>query len=206
MRKDGILNNREERIMYKFLATTSLILATQISFAATWQLNNSNSHVDFTSTKNGTISEDSKFTQFSGTISDNGQATVQVSLNSVDTRIALRDERMRELLFETARFPQATFTTKIDTKTMQELSDNQPHTIEVDGTLDLHGVQHPIQTKVVAQQVNANTLQIKNAEPLVLNTNDYNMAAGVAALQKLAGLNNISSSVPVNFTLTFDKK
>ena len=193
--------------MNKVLASTSLILITQISFAATWQLNNSKSSLNFTSTKNATITEENKFDQFGGTVDDaTGQAALQVSLNSVDTRIAIRDERMRELLFETARFPQATFTTKLDPKTLAELKDNQPHTLPVKGTLDLHGVKHDIQTNVIAQQMDANTIQVKNAEPLILNTNEYNMATGVAALQKLAGLQNISSSVPVSFNLTFEKK
>ncbi|MFI4954952.1 MAG: YceI family protein [Gammaproteobacteria bacterium] len=193
--------------MYKSLISLSLILVTQIGYAAVWELNTNKSSLNFESTKNTTITEENKFKQFTGTIDDkNATAKFDVSLNSVDTRIPVRDERIRELLFETARYPIASFTTQFDTKYISELSDNKPHTIPVDGTLNLHGVEHKITSQVIAQQLDANTLQIKNAEPIVLNTDDYNLGAGVAALTKIAGLQSIDSSVPVSFTLIFDKK
>jgi polyisoprenoid-binding protein YceI len=112
---------------------------------------------------------------------------------------------MRDILFQTLTFPQAVFTVTINPKDMQALSDMQPHTVAVDGTLDLHGMQHEIKTNVIAQEMSDKTLQVKNAEPIVINVDDYNMAAGVEELKALASLASIDPSVPINFKLTFNK-
>jgi polyisoprenoid-binding protein YceI len=193
--------------MYKILTAAALMLSSQISFAAMWELNNTQSSLNFESTKNTDIKEESKFTQLKGELDDNtAKGKVEVSLNSVDTHIPLRDERLRELLFETARFATAEFTTQFDPKDIALLNDMQAHKLPVSGTLNLHGVTHEISTDVIVQKLNANTLQIKNAEPIVLDTSDYNFQAGMATLTKLAGLQSIDTSVPLSFTLIFDKK
>ena len=52
-----------------------------------------------------------RFNQLSGTIYDSGKRTgdaeLSVHLASVNTQIPLRDSRMRDLLFEIAKFPTA---------------------------------------------------------------------------------------------------
>lgn len=191
------------QLLSKYLIIPCMLTST-LALAA-WDLDNSKSALYFTSTKNHTIEEKSQFTQLAGHIDDNGQAKLTVSLNSVDTRVPIRDERMREILFQTLSFPQGVFTVNIDPAQMSALSDNQPHNITVDGTLDLHGVQHEIKTNIIAQELSDNTLQIKNAEPIVLNVNDYDMTAGVEELRTLAALQSIAPTVPINFTLVFNK-
>lgn len=193
--------------MRKCLVSLFFILVSQISFAAVWQLNDSKSSLYFESTKNETIKEINKFKKFSGTIDDGkGTAQLEISLNSVDTHIPLRDERIRELLFETALFPIASFTAEFNPKHLAKLNDMHAHTIPLVGILNLHGVKHEIDTQVVVQKINADSVQIKNAEPIVLDTDNYNLQMGIAALTKIAGLKSIDTSVPVSFQLVFDKK
>lgn len=187
------------------LSIAPLLLTSHLSFSAAWNLDNNQSDLYFTSTKNSTIQEKSQFTELAGHIDDNGQANLTVSLSSVDTRIPIRDERLRDILFQTMTFPKAVFTLTIDPKQMEMLNDKQPHTLDVDGVLDLHGVKHEIKTNVIAQEISDTTLQVKNAEPIVLNVDDYNMAAGVEELKALASLASIDTSVPIDFILTFNK-
>lgn len=193
--------------MHKFLTTASLIFISQVSFAAVWELNNSKSFIHFESTKNETITEESKFEHLSGNIDDQtARAKVEVSLNSVDTNIPLRDERITDLLFEIARYPLATLTTQFTKEDMALVNDMQAHTVATKGSLDFHGVKHEIETEVIVQKLDANTLQVKSAEPIVLDTDDYNLQTGMDALQKIVGLRSIDTSVPVSFTLVFEKE
>jgi polyisoprenoid-binding protein YceI len=198
-------NMRHSSSRTAILLAVPLLLVSHLSFSAGWDLDNSQSALYFTSTKNKDIQEQSTFTKLSGHIDENGQGQLTVSLNSVDTRVPIRDQRMREVLFQTFNFPDAVFTVTIDSKQMQMLNDKQPHTLNVDGMLDLHGVKHEIKTDVIAQEMSDTTLQVKNAQPIVLNVDDYNMGAGVEELKTLATLASIDHTVPVNFTLTFNK-
>ena len=74
---------------------------------AEWVLDNDASRLSFVSTKAGSVAEVHRFTSLRGGIDRRGNVAVAIFLQSVDTLIPIRDERMRELLFETATFPAA---------------------------------------------------------------------------------------------------
>ncbi len=80
---------------------------------AGWDLDESNSSIEFISIKNNQISESHNFQKISGSITSEGLVNVTVDLDSVDTKIPIRDERMRNLFFETKLFPSATFSAQI---------------------------------------------------------------------------------------------
>ena len=65
------------------------------------------------SIKKNKIGEVHSFSQLAGSINDKGFASIRVNLASVKTHIEIRDERMKSMLFETDRFPEAVVTTQI---------------------------------------------------------------------------------------------
>ncbi len=89
------------------------VLATAPSLAS-WHLNNDTSQVSFVSVKAGDAGEVHRFMEISGALSADGNASVIIQLASVDTLIPLRDDRMRELLFQTELFPTASLSASID--------------------------------------------------------------------------------------------
>ena len=71
---------------------------------ADWYLDNESSRLSFISTKAGNLSEVHRFLTLHGRIDAKGAARLRVELESVSTGIPVRDERLRSLLFDVARF------------------------------------------------------------------------------------------------------
>ena len=76
--------------------------------AQEWLLNSGASRFYMQTVKANSIFEIHQFTGLDGSISGNGDATVKIDLTSVASGIDVRDVRMRFLLFETYKFPNAT--------------------------------------------------------------------------------------------------
>ena len=77
-----------------------LTLLTQPALAD-WTLDNERSIVNFISIKNASIGEVHRFRSLAGSVSDDGAVRLVIDLDSVETLIPIRNQRMRELLFET---------------------------------------------------------------------------------------------------------
>ena len=93
-------------LFFKNINSTKLVLLVLFLIApimvqAGWNLDESNSSIEFISIKNNQISESHNFQKISGSITSEGLVNVTVDLDSVDTKIPIRDERMRNLFFET---------------------------------------------------------------------------------------------------------
>ena len=79
-------------------------------FGDGWKLEGGASSLQFQSIKKGSVIETSSFATMSGAISPDGQASLKILLDSVDTKVDLRNVRMRFLFFETFQFPEANVT------------------------------------------------------------------------------------------------
>ncbi|WP_458576402.1 YceI family protein [Aliamphritea spongicola] len=58
-------------------------------------------------------------TRLAGQLSDSGALSVQLDLDSIETNIGIRNERMREHLFETSKFKTATLQSQLPADVMQ---------------------------------------------------------------------------------------
>lgn len=164
---------------------------------ADWQVG-PDSRVQFVSIKNNTIGEVSHFEILSGSVTDAGKVEVRVVLDSVETNVGIRNERMKAMLFEVGLYPEAVITTQLDAGSMAVLSGGGLTNVALQ--IDLHGqtVTKNAQLSVAVsdQGVNATTTQ-----PILLSAADFGLEGGVAALQEVAGLNAISRVIPVTVAL-----
>ena len=164
---------------------------------ADWQVG-PGSQVQFVSIKNNMIGEVSHFETLAGTVTDAGEVEVRVALDSVETNIGIRNERMKAMLFEVGLYPEAVITTQLDAGSMAVLSGGGLTNVALQ--IDLHGqtVTKNAQLSVAVsdQGVNATTTQ-----PILLSAADFGLEGGVAALQEVAGLNAISRVIPVTVAL-----
>ena len=183
----------------KFVCLVLLIAPLMVQ--AGWDLDESNSSIEFISIKNNQISESHNFQKISGSITSEGLVNVTVDLDSVDTKIPIRDERMRNLFFETKLFPSATFSAQIPAADLN-FEAKTLRVVEVNGRLNLHGMQAELKSRVTVLN-NNNTVRVITNSPILIAAEDFNLTAGVAKLQKIAGLDAISSSVPVILDLVF---
>ena len=76
-----------------------VLLTTSLTVQAGWNLDQSNSSIEFISIKNNQILERHSFQKISGNITSEGLVIVTIDLDSVNTKIPIRDERMRNLFF-----------------------------------------------------------------------------------------------------------
>jgi len=173
---------------------------------AAWMLNTSDSYLNFATTKNTHNLEVHNFTAISGDISNSGVATLVIDLNTVNTGVALRDQRMRDLLFETATYPTASVTVAVPATLLSGLAVGQAAATDISASLNLHGVTGTIATKVSVQKLSANRVLVQSIAPVLVKAGDYSLTNGVEALRAAVGIASISVAVPVDFALVFDAR
>ncbi len=189
------------------LSRSLLLLATCISLPAMaqWKLDAQKSSLNFVTTKNAQVTEVHSFKSLSGSISDDGKVSVVVPLDSVSTNIDLRDTRMKEMLFETGTYPEASFTAELPQYMLETDPGITMHT-EVKGEINLHGIEAPVAFKVSVTKLADQTLVVSTSAPTVISAETFGLKGGVDALQTVAGLSSITLAVPVTFSVTFDNE
>ncbi|EJM39790.1 hypothetical protein PMI26_04162 [Pseudomonas sp. GM33] len=183
--------------------TFLLLTGAAVSARADWYLDGESSRLSFVSTKNANVSEVQRFLVLHGKVDPQGLAQVEVELESINSGIPLRDERMRKELFQVERFPDALITTKIDLRPINDLAPGAQLELRLPLMVDLHGKQHEYQAELLATRLDDRRFQVVTLEPLVVNAEDFDLAPGLETLRKMAGLSAISLSVPVGAVLIF---
>ncbi len=170
---------------------------------ADWKLESTKSTINFVSIKNDLVGEVHSFSSLRGYIDADGKAQLTINLNSVETLIEVRNERMRELLFETVEFPTATISAQVDPALLAAAAEGVVTTTELPITLSLHGQEKALTVAVVIVGEGDGGIRVYSPRPVLINAGDFGLAAGVEALQKIAGLDAISAAVPVTLQLLF---
>ncbi|MBC3386906.1 YceI family protein [Pseudomonas sp. SWRI12] len=180
-----------------------LLACAALPAQADWYLDGESSRLSFISSKNGNISEVQRFLVLHGQVQPDGLARLEVELESINSGIPLRDERMRAELFDIKQFAEATVTAKIDLMPIQDLANGAQLELRLPLTVNLHGKQHEYPVELLATRLDERRFQVVTLEPVVLNAADFDLAPGLEKLRNLAGLSAISLSVPVNAVLIF---
>lgn len=188
----------------KTFTLLSFLVAGVSAHAADWQLDNEQSQLNFISIKKGDVAEVHQFDRLTGSLSESGAFTVDIDLESVNTNIDIRDQRMREFLFNVVEFPAASLSAQVDPKLVADLSIGMSQTATVDAKLTLHGQTQKLSIDVMLTKLSDTTLMLVSAKPLVLNVSDFELVQGVEKLRELAGLPSISHAVPISFYLTLN--
>jgi len=186
--------------MYRFLAVALSLISTTC-FA--WQLQPADSSLSFVSIKKDSVGEVMHFKKLTGSLDDSGTAVLSVPLAGVETGVPIRDERMRDLLFQVAQYPTATFQANIDMKTLTALKVGDQAHVPVKGQLTLHGKTAAVAADTLATKLADGRLSVVTTQPVIVNTGEFGLNEGVKKLMEIAGLPAISKAVPVTFALTF---
>ncbi|MBA6382334.1 YceI family protein [Colwellia sp. BRX10-6] len=189
------------RIISTFILSLSLLL-TAPAYSA-WQLDSKNSSLTFVSIKKGTVAESHSFKEITGVINNSGLANVTIDLSSVDTNIAIRDQRMAEFLFETATFAQASFSAQLNRADIDAITIGSSQKMSLTGSLNLHGHQQELTLNVMVAKLSANHMLVSTLKPAIIKAEDFALVAGINKLKSLANLPSIAYAVPVSFVLTF---
>jgi len=184
-----------------FLFSTYANAQTQDS-AARWALNTEKSEVNFISIKKGNIAETHVFNDISGHIL-NGKAQFTIKPDSVDSRVPIRNERMREFLFETNIYPTIEINANVG-DLVRSLKPGQSNMMTIPASLSMHGATKEIKLETRLSVINANTIVVSSTQPVLIRAADFDMVDGITKLASLVNNLAIAETVPVNFSLELD--
>jgi hypothetical protein len=170
-----------------------------------WTLTNAESRFEFISVKKGTIVETHSFGELSGTVESDGKARVKIMLDSVETNIDIRNERMRKYLFETDKTPTATFMVNIDMAMFASMAIGERKDISKTILIYMHDKAISLEVDLTVTRLGANKVAVESQTPVIFDTDRLGFGDGILKLQELAKLNIIAPEVPVMFSLVFER-
>ena len=180
-----------------------LTLGVSLSAQANWYLDGESSRLAFITTQNANIANVHRFLVLHGKVDRKGQAQLRIEMDSVNSAVPLRDERMRDVLFDFKHFPEAQITTQIDLQPINDLASGAQLELKLPVMVSLRGKQHTYEAELLATRLDERRFQVVTLEPLMLQAEDFGLQPELETLRKLAGLSAISFSVPVNAVLIF---
>jgi polyisoprenoid-binding protein YceI len=191
------------------LALAACATTSTGSSKTAWAIDRAASSLNYVSTKAGApgvagVSEVQTFNRYEGGMSANGDIKMTIDLTSVDSGVEIRDERLKTMLWNVKATPTATFTAKLGDEAMSKLGTTSGSDIDVLGQLELAGQTKPVAAKLRAARVGDGTMLVTTRAPIVINSNDFGLRAGVEALREVMGLNFIAASAPVSFALVLN--
>lgn len=188
-------------------AAASLFAAVAAAPAyAAWHVDNDKSAFHFVTTKAGkpgtaAIQEVQTFERIGGTVADDGTVTFYVDLASVETRIPLRNIRIKNMLFNVAANPQATFSGKVDAAVLKALPAGGWKDVDLNGQLTIDGQSRPVTAQLRVVGFGHGALLVETRAPIIVNAADFGIQAGVDAMREVMGLDVLSDSAPVSFSV-----
>jgi len=179
------------------------LMAWAIPTMAQWELDTNHSALNFVSIKNNSIAETHVFNSMVGFVGKDGRVQLAIDLDSVETLIPIRNERMRELLFQTALFPTANITAQVAPEVLAAIAEGGFVTTDIAVTLSLHGMERELSVPVMVKGEEGGLMRVFTPRPVIVTAADFGLEDGVTALREIAGLNSISTAVPVTLHLVF---
>lgn len=169
-----------------------------------WNLDGDASELRFLSIKKSKVAETSSFATLSGLITEDGQSQVRVLLDSVDTKVDLRNVRMRFLFFETFRFPEAVITTQLSPELLTDLHMTRRKEIELPYTFTLRGVTLERTTDVAVTLIDNDRVVVSSITPIAFTLEELDLEEGRRKLEEAANV-DITPLGVVSFNFVFDR-
>lgn len=200
------------RLLLALPASAALVAATasygtgpvSAPLSGDWALETAQSRLSFVTIKAGQIVEAHRFETLSGAVAADGKATFAIDLASVNTGIEVRDQRMRDFLFQIPQFPKATVTTQIDPTAVSGLEIGEQLILPVEASVNLHGLDAPVEAELAVTRIAADKVKVETTAPIIVDADSFALGDGIAKLQELAKLPSITNEVPVSFSLVFE--
>jgi len=173
--------------------------------AASWTLISDESRVSFVSVKAETVGEIHYFTDLDGSVTETGDVIISLPLESVETGIDVRNDRMREFLFDVVEFPTAIIRASVNIDEYETMAVGARSLITISAQLDLHGIVSDFEFEAFLTRVSESKITLDTAAPILIDADEFELGSGLDKLKALAGLDSISPIVPVTASLVFSQ-
>ena len=170
-----------------------------------WSVDSEASELSYVSIKQSEIAEVNTFEKLSGSVSETGEAVIEIDLASVSTLVDIRDERMRDVFFVVADNPTATVTAQVDPASFEALGVGESLQTTIDTKVSLKGVEASFDAEVTVTRAGEDRVLAVTDKPVVVYASSLELSDGLAQLQELAGLDSITPAVPVSFSIAFER-
>jgi hypothetical protein len=188
------------------ISILSIVAPTYSLSADAWILKESQSRISFITIKQDDIAEVHTFKKIAGSVNEKGTANLSIDLDSVETNIDIRNERMRKFLFETASNSSVSISTDLNIETFNTLNAGERILLEdLTFEISLHGISAALSSNMYVTRINADKVLVETATPVLVHADDFNLGKGILKLRELAGLDSITPVVPVSASLLFTK-
>ena len=187
------------------LALLTLSLAFAQIAQAEWIADNDYSKVNFVTNKIGTVADVHGFNLVTGTLQSDGSAQVAIDLASIQTILPDRDQRLRDILFNVANYPQAVISAKVD-PALLSLGVGEQQQLTLPLNIAMHGFKVDTVANVLVSRLSETKILVSSLEPVVLYAFQFGFIEGIEELRVLAGLPSINPTVTVGFQLTFEDR
>ena len=180
-----------------------LLLSIPLLGIADWKVDQNHSSLTYLSTKMSganTLFENNRFTSFSGTVKRSGEALLTIDLNSVVTGVGIRDERVKEHVFDVRNHPQAIV--KLSVGELEKADYGVGQVRSVEASLTMRGVTRQVKGEVSVTRTGEDLL-VQTQSPILIDAKDYGMLDGFETLRNLVQLSGIPMTIPVSFKLQF---
>lgn len=188
------------KLLSPIILSSALLLPSSL-LASAMSLQGEQSVVSFVSIKNNVTGEVNTFENLSGEIKDN-TATVVIKPESVNTKIEIRDQRMKKHLFKVATHQEILISADVSV-VLAELKEDEAKQAIVPAKLTLMGIEKDIGLDVMVTKNAKGSITVNSTKPVLISADDYGLGPGIDKLGELAGGIAIVKAVPVNFSLVF---
>ncbi len=168
---------------------------------ADWMLDSAASSFEFETTKNKSKSEEHHFRNLSGTVKSSGRARVEIDLRSVDTKIPIRDQRMKDILFAT--MGTAIYEVDIDPSILEKVARGKEVETTLEGKLTLNGFSVSLPIEVEIKRKDSGEIKVESESHPKIDVDAFGYGEGIEKLREIAGLRSISHKVELEFELIF---
>lgn len=195
--------------MHRFIRRAIVALAVSAGCcggaqAQEWLLNSNASQFYMQTVKANSVFEVHRFTGLDGTIASNGDANVKIDLTSVLSGIDVRDVRMRFLLFETFKFPNAEVSAKLDMTSLKALLTATRLTYPLKFKLSLHGFSQEIDAPVTVTRLSDSAISVSTVKPIVITADAFGLGPGIVKLSEAVNGTVIATGATFTFDLLFE--
>jgi polyisoprenoid-binding protein YceI len=179
----------------------------QVQAQSQSKLDASRSKIEFISTKNEGVKVPGVFKTIQGTFSFTKagllQGTVTVDIDSLSTDNPARDANLKTLFFETDKKPAfKTATFVLGGKLLKKNISTDGKPVELRGSLAMHGKKVPLSVPVTVTK-QADSIEIKNSAPVVMDFAKWNFMGNVPTLMKACGHKKLEPKADLNIDLFF---
>ncbi|MFW2589247.1 OmpA family protein [Sagittula sp. SSi028] len=173
-------------------------------FAKGWTLDGSQSVLSFQTIKNVEKVEVHSFQSFRGTIDEAGKAELIVDLDSVETKVDMRNVRLRFILFETFEDPEARISLQIPPAVLNDLETLRRKRITLPYTMDFVGLSREFQTDVIVTLLDNDTVSVASAQPVSYSISTFELEERLQRLEETVDVDVIPSAT-FSFNLAFNR-